>query len=154
MKKFKCIRSDAEYLTIGKIYDCYSMRDGGITVINDKGYKFSYFLSRFEEVKEDKIVLLYKDQYVLHHNDRIYMVDIEPNETFIRVKTDKQHTEFMICWGDNYKTTLKDVQPILDVLNIEVVEEQPKKYKLVEQEYDEETANKLKELGLILEEIK
>lgn len=114
--------------------------------------------SQFEEVK-DKIQLLNVNAYTVEKDGKIYVLyktysGKENVESFVCINSSYGCRQTMIAWGKPHNTTLKDIQPMLDLLNIEIVEEKPKKFKLIQQEYDEETAEKLKELGLKLEEIK
>lgn len=147
--KIKCIKG--YYFTEGKIYNV----NNGL-LVDDKGNKFEKFvslgeinanlLSKFEEVKDDKIKLLLKDYEILHNN-RTYVVRKSNEYNQIMILKDR-YLEYEIRWGERYYTTFKNVKPILDVLNIEIVQE-PVKYVIdSDTEYTEEQAIELEKLGL------
>ena len=121
---------------------------GRVNYFNDlNSLNENHPLMKFEEVKPDKIKLLLKDEFEVKYNNRIYTVNKWANYAKIIIK---QHgsVEHEIRWGVKYDTALTDIQPILDVLNIEIVEESPK-YKIdVEGEYTEEELKALKSAGI------
>jgi hypothetical protein len=109
------------------------------------------------KVKSDKIFLLLQDNFSLEIGNALYAVFVYKNYTLIQkhtlINNDVWHEEFSIRFGDMYKTTLKDIKPVLAVLNIEF--EYPKKqYKLKNNIiYTQEQIEALVKIGLEFEEV-
>jgi hypothetical protein len=149
----KCVRcSNNGHLTKGKIY---KIKDNVLTT--DNGAKIIYkdiddmnkhtLINLFEEVEMDKVKILLKDNFEIEFNNKKYLIHKWTNYAKLRI-TQNGNIEHEIRWGESFNTTLADIQPILDTLNIEIVEEQPK-YKIdIEGEYTEEELEVIKKVGI------
>jgi hypothetical protein len=149
--KVRCIKSF--YNEVFKKDRIYKVSDGRLS---DIPYQFEdlkelnyTYIAQFEEIfdKPDKLKLLLKDRYKATQGNMTYTVYVLGDYNLIEVyKNNKLLHD--IRWGIKYDTTLADAQPILDVLNIEIIEE-PIKYKIdVEGEYSEEELELLKSAGI------
>lgn len=149
----KCIRcANNGHLIVGKIY---KIKDGILTT--EKGDKYNYkdindinkhsLVNYFKEVKPDKLKLLLKDETVVSIGNTKYRLYLFSEHNLLEViKND--NLEHAIRWGEKFNTTLSDIQPILDIFNIEIVEVLPK-YKIdIEGEYSEEELEVLKSAGI------
>ena len=102
----------------------------------------------FEEVKNDKIKLLYRYEYSVRNKDNTYTIQTGLNDINSIHISYKGRLKYEINWGEPYNTKLKDIQPLLDILNIEIIEE-PIKYILDgNTECTEEQVKELEKLGL------
>lgn len=156
----KCIDNEGRHHIKDKIYQIV---DGTIHGENDwKSYhKYSTIEelnknmeSQFEEFKPDKINLLLEDGFELNTGDRTYRIDFYDLRIGLSISHNDGGSEHDIRWGKYYDTTFKDVKPLLDALNIEIIEPE-KKYKIkTDKEYSEEETIKLKEIGIDFEEVK
>lgn len=151
----KCIHcSNNGHLTKGKIYKIINN-----VLTTDNGAKIIYkdiddmnkhtLINLFEEVKLDKVKILLKHNYHLKIENKSYHINKYPTFNVLLVYNENcKSREHEIRWGESFNTTLTDIQPILDILNIEIVEEQPK-YKIdIEGEYTEEELEVLKKAGI------
>ena len=146
MKKVVCIDdADAEGITINKCYEGIE-EDSAIRLRNDFGKMAWYVADRFKEVP-NKIKLLLQDGEIVYNN-RIYKVFKSNENSQLTILTTDRYLECEIRWGKDYNTTLADVKPLLDALNIEIVEPAPL-YKIdVEGEYTAEQVAELEKIGI------
>jgi hypothetical protein len=118
------------------------------------------FTSQFEEVKSNKVTLLLKNGYEVKTEEYRYKLYLKNHlngcselQVFYKFGKDNEILSYIISWDGKHYKKLKDVQPILDALNIEIIEEHPKFKIDSEKEYTKEEMEKLKELGLNFKEV-
>lgn len=146
--KVRCIKGF--YNEVFKKDRIYKISDGRLS---DIPYQFedlkelnSTYSSQFEEVF-DKVKLLLKQGYKFNYDDMRYNIYIFEDYNLLEIRKNDR-MQYDIRWGRSLNTTISDIQPILDVLNIEIVEEQPK-YKIdIEGEYSEEELEAIKKAGI------
>ena len=153
--KFRCIESDSEHFTEGRIYN---FRNGKTTKNNGwermqytsiKDFESNNVGWRFEEVKNNKIILLIPNEVnkTMRYGNYGLVKTSTHNEYKLYVYNGNL-VQYIITWGKFWNTTLEDVKPILDALNIEIKEEEPKYEIDIEGEYSKDELKKLEELGL------
>lgn len=142
--KLKCVCWYGENFTVGKIYNC---EDGYI--INNKGSRTNYeeYPYSFIKVNSDKIELLLPKNVGQELRVGDFKLTHQLNEYELHVFSNGwcQHS---ICWGEQYNKTIEDVKPLLDALNIEIIEESPKYTIDSTKEYTEEEVKELEKLGI------
>jgi hypothetical protein len=146
--KVRCIKeSGTGFFKEGEVYNVKNSKiEGCLTIVNNIEELNKYIYSQFEEVF-DKVKILLKDNFEIEFNNKKYLIHKWTNYAKLRI-TQNGNIEHEIRWGESFNTTLADIQPILDTLNIEIVEEQPK-YKIdIEGEYTEEELEVIKKVGI------
>lgn len=164
--KLRCIKEVEESWTSNrfekdKVYDFKN----GEFYYNDKLFYSPYFdyvsledinnnfNPKFEEVVEDKITLLLEDRFTVDKNGDCYQIIFYNSWNTLQVKDYDDRVKYTIRWGGEFSTSLEDIKPILDALNVEIVEP-VKKYKInTDKEFTEEEKAKLEELGIEFKEV-
>jgi len=98
--------------------------------------------TQFEEIKDDKITLLFENNHSIEMDGRGYYICKLEDYYMLKVEhIGSGYVEHEIRWGKAFKTTLQDIKPMLDALNVEIIEPL-KKYKInTDKDYTEDGLN-------------
>ena len=156
--KVKCVKGDWRF-NKGTIYEVHEgvMWHNSVCLydeINSLSDLNDFREAQFEEVREGKITLLLEDGCYVGGSERKYLIYKLKDYWILKVEHKKSgYIEHEIRWGNEFGTTLRDVKPILDVFNVNIIEP-PKKYKInTDKDYTEDEKAELEKLGIEFEEI-